>query len=537
MKKILLTLLVLSALMLTACSGVRQQEAVTSIQLSDDKITVNGSEISTEKGDVYLSRDIVFYLENQGEAYGEGEKWEEHPQSEADKHSVINITRPGEYIISGSLSHGQIAVKLGDTTDSKNKVNITLDNADITCTVAPAIICYSAYECGDYSTDKATKDTDTSNAGFSITLAEGSTNNINGSHVARIFDENGKKLHKYDAAIETLVSMNIGGEGTLNVTSDNEGIETKLHMTINGGAININSADDSLNAGEDGVSVITINGGNVYCNSNNGSEGDGIDSNGWLVINGGNVSAFANSNSMDSGLDSDNGIYINGGNVFATGNMYDTVREGETQNTVVFTTAEKVAAGEFLLLKDSSGNPAIGFTAPADYSVMVYSSGKLAEGGYTLYKAAGITSTETNGVYTDITATEGEIQLAHSGSGAARPGMGGRPGDFNPGNMGDMPQMPEGFKPENMPEDFDRGKMPEGFEKGDRQYNADMGNPPEKPRGEMPDRNFEKDENGRPMGFGGEGGFDFDQTTKQNPVFTVTKGISSFGGITRYKPE
>ncbi|MBR4035350.1 MAG: carbohydrate-binding domain-containing protein [Oscillospiraceae bacterium] len=536
MKKILSLFLTLAVMVsvFTACGPSQTSEGAevtyTGITLSDNGVLVGGDEAATDPSSaVYVSSDIVFYLEGQGAEYGEGESGEEHPQSEADKHTVINITKPGNYMISGSISHGQIAVNLGD--DAKKNpdavVNITLNNADITCTVAPAIICYSAYECGSDDTDTATKDVDISAAGFNITIADGSINNINGSHVARIYKPGTTdKLHKYDAAIESLVSLNINGDdGVLNLVADNEGIETKLHMTINGGEININSADDALNAGEDYVSVITINDGKILANSNNGAEGDGIDSNGWLVINGGYVSAFGNSHSQDSGLDSDNGIHINGGTVFATGNMYDEISSESTQNSVVFSFAQPVSPDKYILLRSSRGMDATAFNGTASGSVMVYSSPLLTEDDYTLYTAQSVTGEGVNGIYSDITEVVDEKQLAHSGGNAMGLGKGGammaKPDDKG-FTDGDRPQIP------------DRGEMPEDM----REFT-----PPQDFKDKMPQWDITPDENGRPIGFGGEGGFDFKNNpqysfgTATETVFAIKSGNNMFSGIAEYASE
>ena len=133
-------------------------------------------------------------------------------------------------------------------------------------------------------TETETKDVDITNAGVRIILADDSENTVTGSHVAKIYKEgttqedvdagNAKKQWKFDAAIESLVSIAFDAEeegtGSLAVNSDNEGIETYLHLTVNGGNININSFDDGINANEDGVSVITINGGVVTVNAGAG---------------------------------------------------------------------------------------------------------------------------------------------------------------------------------------------------------------------------------------------------------------------------
>lgn len=437
--------------MAAAVTGCAQEQRPVSdvvyIQLSDRQITVDGQELSGETvSGVSLSKDIIYYREGQGRDYGEGSAEEAHSRQEADSHQVITITQPGNYTVSGSLSRGQIAIDLGRDSgrDSNAVVNLTLDNVDLTCTVAPAIICYNAYECGSYDTSSASRDVDISSAGFNLILARDSENNINGSHVAKIYKEGTQeKLHKYDAAIESLVSFNVSGDGVLNLTADNEGLETSLHMSINGGTLNITSGDDALNAGEDGVSVITVNDGRIMACSRLGDEGDGIDSNGWIVINGGHVVACANADSMDSGLDSDNGIYINGGTVLATGNMYDEISSDSTQNFMVLNFDRKIRAGETVMFKSSDDVPVVAMSAAQDYTIMAYSSPLLVEDDYTVYKVDEVTGESVNGVYANITDYSGRQQLAYSESPSAGGFGGGKPpqGEM-PG--GETPQKPQG---------------------------------------------------------------------------------------------
>ena len=344
----------------------------TEIALSDAGVTVNGAPASSDSASaVYVGADIVYYHDGTDASYGEGTEQEMHSAEEAAAHTVVTITQPGTYRVTGTLSLGQLAVDLGEDAaeDPDAVVTLILDNVDITCTVAPAVIFYNVYECGSTDLETAQAVVDTTAAGANVILAEGSVNNVTGSHVARIYKEGTtKKLHKYDGAFYSKMSMNISGEGTLNITADNEGLDTELHLTINGGVININSQDDGINTNEDGVSVTTINGGTMTIQGGLGSEGDGIDSNGFLVINGGTVWTTANERSGDGGVDADsdiliNGgvdadsdILINGGNVYAFGSRNDAASSDSAQPYLELSFASTLPAGTQLMIADSEGN-------------------------------------------------------------------------------------------------------------------------------------------------------------------------------------
>ena len=423
-------------------------EGASYIELSDELIMVDGKEAtSNSKKAVYIDNDIVYYEEGQDFTYGEGSKKDEHSKEEADKHRVVHITEPGTYVLRGELSAGQIAVDLGKDADDDPEavVTLALDNVDITCSVAPAVIFYNVYECGDSDKDEATKDVDTSKAGANILIPDGTDNTIRGSYVAKIYKSvelneagtevvDSKKLHKYDAALYSKMSMNIdGGEentGRLNIYAENEGLGTELHLTMNGGTINIISGNDGINTNEEKVSVTTINDGwlNIRVDGQTG-EGDGIDSNGWLVINGGVVHAAACSTSMDAGIDSDKGIHINGGMVVATGNMLDHIAESK-QNYVVFNFQDKIKAGEEITLKKVEEG--IFYSLANDYTYLVISHDELTEGTYTLWKG------------------EEQLRVVEINDGDMMP-----PASLEKG------QIPDEFVHE-MPEDFEPGKMPGG---------------------------------------------------------------------------
>ncbi len=460
MKKFILLTLALSLLLsLTACSRIDGGDTAggdtaggapvageVRIGLSDAGITVGGKPAPEDAGaDVYTAHDIVYYESGHDLTYGEGTAKDEHPASEAAAHTVLHIAAPGTYVLSGRLSAGQIAVDLGEGAedDPGAVVTLVLSGVDITCTVAPAIIFYNVYECG--GREAPSPDVDTSAAGANIVIADGTDNTVNGSYVARIYSSvelsadgskvvDGKKLHKYDGAVYSKMSMNVsGGDGRLTINAENEGLDTELHLTVNGGVIDIFSGNDGINTNEDGVSVTTVNGGalTVTVNGSTG-EGDGIDSNGWLVVNGGQVRAFACGSSMDSGIDSDMGIVINGGRLVATGNMLDAIDAASTQSYVIFNSIRVLSSiglediGSFTL-QDAEGAELMDFTVSDNaFSVLLVSSPELGDGLYSLYSGGTLVASAEPGV----------------DGGTGGPGNGQRPPD-GVGPVDPPPEVPD----------------------------------------------------------------------------------------------
>ena len=175
----------------TSCESEKQSPDEVKISLSDSNITVNGEAVGTDSAEaVYVANDIVYYESGKDFTYGEGTEADAHSATEAAEHIVVHITKAGVYRLSGKLSGGQIAVDLGKDAkkDPDAVVTLILDGVDITCSVAPAVIFYNVYECGNDDADTATKDVDTSAAGANVIIADGTVNNVVGSYVARIYE-------------------------------------------------------------------------------------------------------------------------------------------------------------------------------------------------------------------------------------------------------------------------------------------------------------------------------------------------------------
>ena len=272
-----------------------------------------------------------------------------HTEEEAAENQVLHITAAGTYILQGEWN-GQIRVDLGDRdetfADPDAKVTLVLDGADITCTAAPGIVFYSAYECDNAweDADEHTADVSTDDAGVTVIIADGTENSVSGTNVSRMLktrykneDDTSavrvqKKLRKVDGALYSYVTMNICGEeentGVLTVNSGFEGIDSELHLDFRGGNITVNSQDDGVNVNEDHVSVVSFTGGTLTLVPAQGAEGDGVDSNGFIVLNGGTVSV-SGVRPPDSALDSEDGITYRGGSVIIDGTE-QTYTAGET---------------------------------------------------------------------------------------------------------------------------------------------------------------------------------------------------------------
>lgn len=263
--------------------------------------------------------------------------------------SNITIEEGGEYDIEGSFSHSILV-------DSSNKVILNLNNVTINSDITAAI--------GNKGTGEVV-----------INLVEETTN---------ILKDNGSS--ELDGCIYSSGKLTIEGNGKLEVygnQEEGEGIATTdADITINGGNIYIESADDGINAGGDNGGVITINGGNITVKAN----GDGIDSNKDLIINDGIVYTMGSSVGGDAGIDTDGKFEINGGEIIALGSdMLQKPDNDSKQKYVSFTLNSKVTTGSNVSLKDSSANEIISFEAKEDFKTLIISKSDLTSSTYYIY--------------------------------------------------------------------------------------------------------------------------------------------------------
>lgn len=141
--------------------------------------------------------------------------------------SQIIIQEEGVYLVTGTLTDGQIVVNAGDT----DKVQIVLDGAQITSSTSAAIYALEA--------DKVF-----------VTLADGSQNTLtNGGEYIAIDDNN------IDAVIFAKTDLTLNGTGSLTIeAAAGHGVVSKDDLVITQGSYTVTAASHGL-SGKDSVAI------------------------------------------------------------------------------------------------------------------------------------------------------------------------------------------------------------------------------------------------------------------------------------------
>lgn len=405
--------------------------------------------------------------------------------------STATISGEGVFVVSGSLTNGQIVVDASD-----EKVQIVLKDANIKCADSAPIYVKNADKVfvtlandslnilttsGEFESDGDTNVDGVIFAKDDITL--------NGNGILNINTENGHGIvckndlviaggtYNIDVSGHGLVgkdSIRIA-DGIINISAGEDAIHGKNDDEVNmgfvyiaDGTFEIETGDDAIhssawlqidngnidivtsNEGLEGSSVV-INGGNinvtatddginaagdgqeVYIKISGGivnvdARGDGLDSNGYIYISGGELYVMGPADNGNSSIDSEFGSEVTGGKVVAAGSS------GMAQNFNDSSTQGSIMInltgntnGE-IVLKDSEGNEFISYTPSREYSNVIIS----------------VPQIEADATYTIVTGTtETTVEMTSLIYGTGFGGPGGGPGGFN----GEPPSDFEGGRP------------------------------------------------------------------------------------------
>lgn len=196
--------------------------------------------------------------------------------------NTITITDEGTYLLTGSLSDGQVIVNADD-----KKVQLVLDSVDINCDTSAALYVKAA--------DKVF-----------VTLASDSENSLSNTSDFVAIDAN-----NIDAVIFSKDDLTLNGSGTLTVTAKyGHGIVSKDDLVITSGTYQITAAKHAL-SGKDSVriadGVLTLDAGTDGIHSENTDD----DAKGFIYIANGDISITADSD----GFDAEETLQVDGGNI------------------------------------------------------------------------------------------------------------------------------------------------------------------------------------------------------------------------------
>lgn len=284
-KKVFVTLLSCSMIFtMTGCSSnTIAQEATGSIpteSVSGAFSNSAASDLPTETSSVADSEILTL---NADEMFTDRDMETGYDISSATKITLaeesVTISKEGCYILSGSLTNGQIIIDADDSA----KIQLVLDSVTIHSEDSAAIFIKNA--------DKVF-----------ITLPDGSNNTLSSS----AFVENEFNI---DGVIFSKADLTLNGNGSLKITSSlGHGIVSKDDLVITGGTYEVTASSSAL-SGKDSVRIaagtFTINATKDAIHSENTEDS----SKGFIYISGGTFDITAGSD----GLDSSSTIQLEGG--------------------------------------------------------------------------------------------------------------------------------------------------------------------------------------------------------------------------------
>ncbi|MCR5347725.1 MAG: carbohydrate-binding domain-containing protein [Fretibacterium sp.] len=321
----------------------KDNETVCTCNYSDSVIAASISAIQEKYTDVSTMKNCIFAALDKNPAQDSSAEDMLHSASEAYNNPVLHIKGAGTYILKGTWN-GQIWIEGED--EDEDKVQVILDGVTVTCSVGPAFIFTDFYECDTAQSGAYDVSTYTADAGVKVFLSDGTTNTVTGANLPRILKiqpkydsdddeptkttdgtdvDQQKKRYKWDGAFHSRVSMVINGgnsdgsassgTGVLKVVSSTcEGLNSEMHLVIDGGAISVKALDDGINVNEDNISVFRMNAGTLSVTST--TNGDGVDSNGWIGFEGGSGTITSQAGGAEKDLDAVLGIWDNTGGAF-----------------------------------------------------------------------------------------------------------------------------------------------------------------------------------------------------------------------------
>lgn len=278
-RKKLLALFCATALSMTVVAGCAGKNSSTdNIVSTETEVNAEETAAQSETGtfssaDMFTERDLAGTYEESEAVYvtfsDDGITGE--TAGVAINGQTVTITEEGTYVFSGTLSEGQIVVDADDA-----KVQIVLDNVDITCASSAAVYVKSAEK-------------------VFVTLAEGSQNTLRNTDEYVAVDDN-----NIDAVIFAKSDLTLNGTGSLTIVSaEGHGIVSKDDLKITGGTYDITAAGHALSGKDsvriaDGTFILTAEKDGIHSGNEDNEE------KGYIYIADGDFTITSDGDGMDA---------------------------------------------------------------------------------------------------------------------------------------------------------------------------------------------------------------------------------------------
>lgn len=222
-------MLLCALLALSGCGAQTSQEISSAVETSTSEQAAVTTDSTIDTTSLFSERDLEgTYDESAAIAIQlDGDSAACDSDAVVIEGSRVTIEAEGVYLLSGTLTDGQIVVDAGET----DKVQLVLAGTDIASSTSAAIYALEA--------DKVF-----------VTLAEGTENTLtNGGEYVAI-DEN-----SIDAVIFAKTDLTLNGSGTLTINAqDGHGVVSKDDLVITGGSYTITAASHGL-SGKDSIDI------------------------------------------------------------------------------------------------------------------------------------------------------------------------------------------------------------------------------------------------------------------------------------------
>lgn len=277
---IVMTIMMISISIVACGTSNTITESVVIETESENETTTTKTQDTTTSDFTYTSEDIdVGYDEASAtKIVLDGDSIRVDGDGATAKDNIVTISKGGTYVLSGTLSDGQIIV----SADKQDTIRIVLNGVEMNCSTSSAIYCEQSKK-------------------VILILAEGTINTISDAttYVYESTDET-----EPDAAIFSKDDLILTGTGTLNLTANyNNGIQSKDNLLLASGTYNVTAINNGLH----GKDSLTILDGTYTIDAKHNA----IHSKGNLTIDEGEYSLKA----VKKGLHADQLVTVNGGSI------------------------------------------------------------------------------------------------------------------------------------------------------------------------------------------------------------------------------